>query len=613
MVNPHGTVRRRRSVLLLVAAVAAALVALLWIPSAPGGAVSASSKSFRILSVDTKAVVHEDTTMDVVERPTYRFDGGPFNFGIRSFELVNTFQIQDFAVSDDVGPLVVIPPWESISGDWEWELRGPTSDETVTFTVSYRVDRAVKVGSDVGDLNWKFIGTEHPGIGEVDIAVTFPPGIPPAPPDVADDDTSVLRGFAHGPSNGVVRVSESLVTASVSDVGARQFVEIRALAPASAFTLAGTEPLLADALEQERDIAEEGNNAKDEEERRRLIWVFAPIVTVVGLVGTGGLWFSGGREKRSQEVLGEYWREPLDERPAVVLINLSRGTVPAGPAIAGTIVDLAQRGYLKIVGEQRERIGPDDTIHRYQWTGKQFEPDVVEYEKDVLEMIFRGQTETTSEEVDAWALKNRGESKPKLDEIKRGMRAEYDRYGFEEGRRGRHQAMLLLLCVGVAVTGVGVVQFTGVGSWWMPIVGAVILFAIGTRLLMNRTQAGAEAAAKANGLKRFLKDFSRLEDAPVGHLILWERYLVYAVTLGVSKELMQGLATRVPAVANDPRFGVWYVGTPGNRFGGFDRMETHGATMVTAATPNKSGSGGGFSGGGGGSSGGGGGGGFGAR
>ena len=279
---------------------------------------AASSKSFRLVALDTAATVREDASMEVVEQWTYRFDGGPFNFGIRSFERDND-RIQDFTASDEEGPLVVIPPDESISGDWEWELRGPTSDTTVTYTLTYRVDGAVEVGSDVGDLNWMFLGTEHPGVGQVDIAVTFPPGIPPAEPDVADDDTTVLRGFAHGPSNGVVLVDESLVTASVDDVDAGQFVEIRALAPADAFIVSGTEELLPDALEQERQIAEEGSQAQDEENRRGLIWILAPLLAFLGVGGTGAVWFSGGRERKSKEVLGEYWREPLTERPAVAL------------------------------------------------------------------------------------------------------------------------------------------------------------------------------------------------------------------------------------------------------------------------------------------------------
>ena len=85
---------------------------------------------------------------------------------------------------------------------------------------------------------------------------------------------------------------------------------------------------------------------------------------------------------------------------------------------------------------------------------------------------------------------------------------------------------------------------------------------------------------------------------------------MYAVALGVSAKLLQGLAARVPEVMNNPAFGLWYVG-PHGRFDGFDQIETAGVSAASASTPSSSGSGGGFSGGG--SSGGGGGGSAGAR
>jgi uncharacterized membrane protein len=143
------------------------------------------------------------------------------------------------------------------------------------------------------------------------------------------------------------------------------------------------------------------------------------------------------------------------------------------------------------------------------------------------------------------------------------------------------------------------------------VAAAVATFAVGATVLRNRTQAGAEAYAKAAGLKRYIKDFSQLADAPVGHLILWERFLVYSVAFGVSAELMRGLAVRLPQVMNDPTFTTWYGGADMHRFDGFSSIGTQTAAVVAAAIPNSSGAGGGFSGGG--SSGGGGGGGAGAR
>src|SRR5690606_11876147 len=122
---------------------------------------------------------------------------------------------------------------------------------------------------------------------------------------------------------------------------------------------------------------------------------------------------------------------------------------------------------------------------------------------------------------------------------------------------------------------------------WVAIVAAVIGFGVGTALLGNRTQAGAEANARAQGLKKFLKDFSQLDEAPVGHLILWERFLVYSVALGVSGDLVRNIAFKVPEVANNPGFAVWYVGAGNglNRFDGVGRMGDVGASIATSFSP----------------------------
>jgi uncharacterized membrane protein len=577
----------------------------------PVTSATAAQKSFSLPEVLITAVVNPDRSMDVTEVVTYDFDGGPFSAGIKTFES-NEAQIGDFTASDEQGPLDVIVPSESISGEWEWELRDqPTYDETVTFTLTYHVSDAVRVGSDVADLNWKFIGNDHPGIGRLSIDVLLPPGIPPSPTSPPDTDTTFLRGFAHGPTNGVVRVSDSRVLATVDDVPSRRFVEVRAVTPATVFGTPGTSQLLPSILEQEREILGVQDEEREKEDRKGLAWFLTPAFTAVGLLGTGLLWFVGGRERRSVQVFGKYWREPLEERPAVALANLNRGTVAAGPTFAGTLVDLAQRGYLKIVGEHEERFGPDKTVHRYLWAGKELGPDVVQYEKDLLEFVFRGGVETTSDELNSWARTNQRSAQRHLAEIKSGVKAEYDTLGYESKVNGLHLGLLFAVCAAVGIGSWILKAYTDNGFAWVGVGAAVALFAAGSFLLRNRTQAGTEAAAKARGLKEFLKDFSQLEDAPVGHLILWERYLVYAVALGVSADLIRGMEARVPQVTNDPRFGLWYVGVPGHRFDGFDRIETHGSSLVTASTPNKSGGGGGF--GGGGSSGGGGGGGFGAR
>ena len=567
----------------------------------------AADKSFSLPSLDTTAVVAADGSMQVTEVVTYDFSGGPFNFGIRSFTTGDDRnRITDFTAADDQGPLTVIPPTQSVSGEWEWQLRGPTSDRTVTYTLTYRVPGAVTVHADVADLYWQFVGDDHPGIGRMRVHVEFPAGIAAAAPDAADDDTTVLRAFAHGPSNGVVTVADSTVDATVTDVPAGRFVELRVVTPATAYTVTGSGNSLASILAEERSFIGQQQDAAD---KRRLGWILTPVLGGLGLLGTGALWFAGGREKKSTEVLGDYWREPLDEPPAVALANLNRGTIEPSPTIAGMLVDLAQRGYLRIVGTREERFGPDKTVHEFHWLGKPTD-ELHQYEHDLLEMVFRGQTVVTSDELTAWAKKNQTTARSLLTKVKAGVTSEYKARNYEEKANTRLLAILFVVCAVVGVGSFVLEVYSKNGVAWFGVGAAVALFAVGSQVLGNRTQAGVEAAAKAAGLKKFLKDFSMLEDAPVGHLILWERFLVYAVALGVSHELIQGLAARLPALLNDPNFGVWYVG-PHGRWDGFDQIQhTTAASYVTASTPNSSGSGGGFSGGGGG---GGGGGGFGAR
>jgi uncharacterized membrane protein len=180
---------------------------------------------------------------------------------------------------------------------------------------------------------------------------------------------------------------------------------------------------------------------------------------------------------------------------------------------------------------------------------------------------------------------------------------------------------LLHLLTLVVLTGVGVLALVnGAVLGIVPIVVSSVLLLL-TLLLRQRTPAGRRKLAEVKGLRRFLKDFSRLDDAVVGDMILYERYLVYAVALGVADELVEGLRMRVPEIANGATtFAPWYIGShigdgDGMGGGGFNGLGSIGAfaTSFSSATAaafsppsSSSGGGGGFSGGGGGGGGGGG-------
>jgi uncharacterized membrane protein len=592
----------KRAFLAVFALVAIAAVVAVLAPARP-----AAAKSFEIVSLDSNATVNTDATMDVHERVVYHFSGGTFTVGIRTFAPRSQAQIVDFEVREGERSLPVTPPSQSISGGWEWQF--PSAfDENRTFDISYHVERAVTVGTDVGELYWQFIGTDHPGVGNATVTIDIPGNYPPATATTPDSDTNVVRAWAHGPRHGSLTVSSQQVVLNAGRVPAATFVEARVAIPSGAFTVPPTSgPRLPTILKEERHFI-------DHADRNRLLasvatWAL-PFVLLIAAVAFVIVWFIWGKEPKTPDTIGDYWREPLDDPPAVTNANLAFGTVGGG-AFAATVVDLAQRGFLTINEETIERFGPDRTTYTFTWTGRG-KGTLTPYEQSLLQYLFRGATTVTDAEFEAWARGAPGTAQSFWTKWKSSVKTDVTTRGYLETGRIAPWLLFAVIVAFLALSGVVLSAMGGTAAWlcWVAIIPLFLL----SNLLRRRTPKGAEKAAEALALKRFLQDFSTLDEAPVASLVIWERYLVAAVALGVAGDLVRGLSVKVPEVANNPNFAPWYIGTNGHGVAGMARLglfaSSFGNGATSALSPSKSGSGGGFSGGGGG---GGGGGGFGAR
>src|SRR5690606_4350242 len=123
---------------------------------------------------------------------------------------------------------------------------------------------------------------------------------------------------------------------------------------------------------------------------------------------------------------------------------------------------------------------------------------------------------------------------------------------------------------------------------------------------------GALEAARWEAFRRYLTDFSRLEEAPVISLDLWDRYLVYAIAFGVAEEVLEQARLHAPPELEQTSSIYWYGnygysgGSTQNAFAGITSALS--GACVPPPSSSGSGGGGGFSGGGGGGRGGGGGG-----
>lgn len=134
---------------------------------------------------------------------------------------------------------------------------------TRVFRISYRVENAVKLYSDVGEFFWNLTAeTGISDIGTLTATLIVPEGIP-------DED---FRIWAHGPLNGTFeKESDYFAFLQVENVPVGTIVDIRCTLPADCF-YGGWEQqgeALPGILAEEKELADSANAKREEEERKK--------------------------------------------------------------------------------------------------------------------------------------------------------------------------------------------------------------------------------------------------------------------------------------------------------------------------------------------------------
>jgi uncharacterized membrane protein len=66
------------------------------------------------------------------------------------------------------------------------------------------------------------------------------------------------------------------------------------------------------------------------------------------------------------------------------------------------------------------------------------------------------------------------------------------------------------------------------------------------RMWVRRTPKGALLHARWQAFRRYLSDFSRMEESPPASLALWEQFLVYGIALGVAEQVLEAARLHAP-------------------------------------------------------------------
>jgi uncharacterized membrane protein len=296
------------------------------------------------------------------------------------------------------------------------------------------------------------------------------------------------------------------------------------------------------------------------------------------------------------------------------------GNVSRDDATA-TLLDLVNRGVIEIERVQTAEEGffgtKDETSYRLTLQEDKLR-GLEDFEADLIDLLFDEMARSHS-----FVL---SELKDTVKSHRAAVAMEYKQWVGKVQKEGEQRGYLDKKADAMAFAGAAFGFVAAVASaaaavfsqyWWflLGLVVSILLIAL-ARSIKRRSQEAAELHAQYVALKRYMKDFGRMDEKPPDAVVLWEQFLVYAVVFGMADEVVKAMQVKIPEVVQDPAFGRMYwlmFPMPGHGGGSpFSEMSqsfTQAVAVATSSSSSGSGGGGGFSGGGGG---GGGGGGFGA-
>lgn len=599
---------RRRGLHFALLAITAAIYLMLTSPIA-------LAKDYHFSNVDIEVYVQPDGSFNLVEKRTYDFSGdfhwADYKLYTQGAKDITNFQIsegdQTFqeTYTEAPGTVQITKTDSETYTKWFYEA----SNQKRTFTIKYHAIEGIKVYEDVTEFYWKFIGSEwSKRTDHITATLHLPDGAL----------KGQIRAWGHGPLQGNVKIVDAkTVKYEISNLPAYTFVEGRAtfppkLIPQTPYISPGKR--LPSILKEENKWARETNLKRWMYRIGNVVGILLPFLALVlGFI----LWQVYGKEYPKQYE-GDYYRElPQEYEPAIAGYLWNFGNVNMNDLVA-TIMDLAQRGFLKIKEESKVKSGLFGTKTDYDYILerlpkedaplKLFEQELLSYLFETIGTSNNTPTTVSMDQIETYAKHHTHSFQSFVNKWQNQVKAQAKTYAFVE-KTGTYM-MFVNIAIGVSVVIVGVFLlvngiFAGVLDVFLGILQAAF-----SGLFRRRSKEGALQFQQWDAFRKFLLDFSNLKEAIPASMQIWEHYLVYAVTLGVASEVIKQLKIVMPQIQDTAYMGpAWFETSRGleglssldSLNGSFSNM----ITTTTSAMSSGSGSGGGFSGGGGGGGGGG--------
>ncbi len=603
---------------------------------------TSSEASLHLKNLDFTAQINEDGSMDVVE--TWDVNVSDTNTLYKTFKIdktkysgISNVFVQDitsgtnknFKKSDiwqyhlDKGHY-----FGGINNNNEYEIAWGVSIDTTTrkqYLISYTVKDVIKKYNDCAELYWQFVGSEF------EISADSITGIIKLPNKVSNKDE--LKVWGHTKYlNGEIYVTDlDIVEFNVNKYKSGNFVEVRIAMPTYVMSkLENTSNInkIDSIIEQETEWANEANARRDRRNKNFKLLILATIFVNTSI----GIMFSKKIKKNKQfleknpnilpEQQLEYYRELPDkeETPLEAVFILKTGYKQSclPNVFSATILNFALKGYVRIEQEGK-------TIKIL--LNKIKTDELTRDEKKVLEILraASNNNELTMAELEKYIknypskLMNLNSTFEKVSKTQASEKGKFDTNRFNKqivyAEKNVGYIFLLIIIITASIFTIGY-AYKNVQSMLITctiislaffIVVTIINLILNIKITTSFngfTQKGINEQEQWKAFKKYMEDFSYLNEKEVPQLVLWEKYLVFATAFGIADKVLKQLKVKYPEL-NDPDtihsmilFNSMYNSNGFNtKF--INSINTSTSRMYSSTYSSGSGGGGGFSGGGG--------------
>ncbi len=588
------------------------------------------ARDYSFPSLNVKGVIEKDGSLIVEEKRTVNFDGefsGLFQWinkqpgeEIVDIKISENNKDYNFNPTQEIGPAgtyFIIDEGNRTYVDWSFKA----NNETKEFILTYKIKNAVKLHKDVAELYYIFTGDEwDKSIGDFKGEVFFP-----------ENGEGEIRAWGHGPLNGNVTIHEGeRVTWDIKDIPPQTLVAGRVTFPLSMVPdgkRITEENALDEILIEEENLA---NIANKERKSSLFSLILGVLAFIGGLIFSIFQWFKYGKESKG-DFDGDYYRELPSDRPPVEVGYLYRFKQVDAIDITATILDFGRRGFLTIeeyVPEKKGFFKKTKKIDYRLILNNKDKEILTKHEIILRNFLFNdigNGKEVSFEEIEEFSKKQKKEFVGFWEKWKESVETKLEKENLFEKttssevfKRAIPGIILLLFPTVLFVFFSEAAILAGIGF-----TSAGFIYLISLASHRRRTEKGSSENNKWKAFRKFIKDFSNIKDEKIPSLVIWEHYLVYAITLGIAKEALKALEISYPSFTEDNyTFGQgWFIynystasiGTFNQSLNNMTTSISQSVSSAVAASTGNyssgSGGGGGFSGGGGGGASGGGGGG----